>query len=301
MKYLIVLLALLVSCVQKPTRVGSESPVMVRKEAQKAKITKETVILDARSPFDFNLSHIPGSINVAWEDFSRRSPDARGLIEKDLHPLARRLSLIGVDPQTSVLVVGKGLVGKGEEGRVAWTLESLGVMNVQLANIEDFRERRENTPEVRNKNIWTPQLNEALVVSWPELKSKIEGSNYPRTRARSKALSKARLPLKKEIFLVVDVRSPQEFPIDNLRKRTPRVFSFVNIDWREFFTENMDPNPVVMKTLAEAGATEMTEIFLISNHGVRSGAATWALQRLGYKNARNFAGGYEQVRFKSGK
>lgn len=298
MKYLIfaIIPMILASCAQKPTKVTSESPVVARKEAQKAKITANTVILDVRAPFDFNLAHIPGSINVAWEDFSRRSPDYRGLIEKDLHPLARRLALIGVDPQTPVLVVGRGLLGKGEEGRVAWTLESLGIQNVQLANVEDFRERRESV-EIKNKNFWTPQLEASLSIGWDELRAKIEGVPYPRTRARAKALGSIPLPIKDENFVVIDARSQEEFSMDNLNKRTPRVFRFANIDWREFFTENLDPNPVVMKVLNDKGITQMTEIHLISNHGVRSGAVTWALQKLGYKKARNFAGGYEQVRF----
>jgi thiosulfate/3-mercaptopyruvate sulfurtransferase len=295
-KYLIALL-FLVSCAPKPTKVTTEAPVMTRKEVQKAKVTEQTVILDVRSPMDFNLSHIPGSVNVAWEDFSRRAPDYRGLIEKDLHPLARRLALIGIDQQTPVLIVGKGLLGKGEDGRVAWTLESLGVSNVQIANVEDFRERREGGAEIKNKNFWTPQLDQNLAIGWDELKAKIEGSSYPMTRARRKALGGVPLPVKDENFVVIDVRSPEEYSIDNLNKRTPRVFRFENIDWREFFTENMDPNPAVMKMLNEKGITEMTEIDLISNHGVRSGSVTWALQKLGYKKARNFAGGYEAVRF----
>lgn len=300
MRYFILALAALSfisACAPKPTKTGSEGPVVARKEGAKAKISEGTVILDVRPPFEFNLSHIPGSINVAWEDFSRRSPEARGLLEKDLHPLARRLALIGIDPQTRVLVVGKGLQGKGEDGRVAWTLESLGVTDVQLAKVEDFRERREPM-ETRNKNFWTPQLNTALTISWEELRAKIEGAPYPRTRARAKALGNLPLPPKEENFVVLDVRSREEFSIDNLNKRTPRVFRFENIDWREFYTETMDPNPVVMKLLNEKGITQMTEIDVISNHGVRSGAAVWALQALGYKKARNFAGGYEQVRFK---
>ncbi|MBC7371424.1 MAG: rhodanese-like domain-containing protein [Bdellovibrionaceae bacterium] len=60
----------------------------------------------------------------------------------------------------------------------------------------------------------------------------------------------------------------------------------------------MDPNPLVVKALNEAGVTQMTEVYLISNHGVRSAAVTWALRKLGYANTRNFAGGYEQVIFK---
>lgn len=296
MKYLIAIL-LLVSCAPKPTKVTSETPVVSRKEAQKAKVTANTVILDVRSPMDFNLSHIPGSVNVAWEDFSRRSPDYRGLIEKDLHPIARRLALIGVDPQTPVLIVGKGLLGKGEEGRVAWTLESLGVANIQLASVEDFRERRDGGAEVKNKNFWTPQLDSSIAIGWDELKAKIEGSSYPQTKARRKALGNTPLPVKDDNFVVIDVRSPEEYSIDNLNKRTPRTFRFDNLDWREFFTDNMDPNPAIMKILNEKGITQMTEINLISNHGVRSGSVAWALQKLGYKKARNFAGGYEAVRF----
>lgn len=296
MRYLIAFL-LLVSCAPKPTKVTSETPVVSRKDVQKAKVTANTVILDVRSPMEFNLSHIPGSVNVAWEDFSRRSPDYRGFIEKDLHPIARRLALIGVDPQTPVLIVGKGLLGKGEEGRVAWTLESLGVANIQLASVEDFRERREDGVEVKNKNFWTPQLDSSIAIGWDELKSKIEGSSYLPTKARRKALSSVPLPVKDENFVVLDVRSPEEYSIDNLNKRTPRVFKFENLDWREFFTDNMDANPAIMKILNEKGVTQMTEINLISNHGVRSGAVTWALQKLGYKKARNFAGGYEAVRF----
>lgn len=297
MRYLLfAFLITLASCAQKPTKALSESPVVARKEAQKVKITGQTVILDVRAPFDFNMAHIPGSVNVAWEDFSRRAPDDRGLIEKDLHPIARRLALIGIDPQTPVLVVGKGLQGKGEEGRVAWTLESLGIQNVQLANVEDFRERRESQ-ELKNKSFWTPKLDESMFISWGELRKKIENVAYFPTKARTKSLGPASLPRKDENFVVIDVRSKEEYSIDNLYKRTPRMFRFENIEWREFLTENLDPNPAIMKILNEKGITQMTEIEVISNHGVRSGAVTWVLQELGYKKTRNFAAGYEAVRF----
>jgi thiosulfate/3-mercaptopyruvate sulfurtransferase len=299
MKYFILtLLLFFAACAPKPTKVSSESPVTTRKDVQKNKFSEGTVILDARAPFEFNISHVPGAINVAWEDFSRRPPDYRGLIEKDLHPLTRRLALIGIDPQTTVLVVGKGKLGKGEEGRIAWTLESLGVENVQLASNEAFREKKGEAPQVPNKKFWDAKLDPGLEISWKELKAKIEGPSFAPTKARRKALGSVPLPVKDENFVVIDVRSKEEFSIDNLNKRTPRQFRFENIDWRDFVTDEMDPNPVIMKTLSELGITQMTEIELISNHGVRSGAVTWVLQRLGYKKARNFAGGYEQVVFK---
>jgi len=299
MKYLaLVSLFLFSACAPKPTKVSTEMPVLSRKEMQKNKITEATVILDARAPFEFNLSHIPGAINVAWEDFSRRPPDSRGLIDKDLHAITRRLALIGIDKNTPVLIVGKGKLGKGEEGRIAWTLESLGVANIQIALNEAFRERKGEEPQKQNKAFWDAELNPELMISWPELKAKIEGQSFPNTRARRKALQSTPLPIKNEDFVVIDVRSREEFSIDNLNKRTPRQFKFYNLDWREFYTEEMDPDPTVMKTLNELGVTQMSEVYLISNHGVRSGAVTWALRHLGYNKVRNFAGGYEQVIFK---
>lgn len=296
----LILSVLLHGCAPKPTKTGSQNPVLPTKALSKSalKVSPETVILDVRPPFEFNMSHVPGAINVAWEDFSRRAPDYRGLIEKDLHPLARRLALIGIDPQSQVLIIGKGTLGKGEEGRVAWTLEGLGIENVQLAPANSFREKREENPPVANKNFWTPQWNSSLEITWNELRQKIEGVTYPTTKARKKAVGALPLPVKTENFVVLDVRAEEEVGIDNLTKRTPRTFRFENLDWKQFFTEDLDPNPAVMKALNEKGLTQQMDIFVISNHGVRSGAVTWALQRLGYKKARNFAGGYEQVRFK---
>jgi thiosulfate/3-mercaptopyruvate sulfurtransferase len=298
MKYLILtLLFVFVGCAPKPTKVSQEAPV-VAVSGTGEKFTPGTVILDVRAPFDFNLSHIPGAINVAWEDFSRRPPDARGLIIKDLHTITRRLALIGVDQKTKILIVGKGTSGKGEEGRVAWTLESLGVENIQLASADSFRDRKGDTTQIPNKTFWDTTLNSNLEISWKELRGKIEGRSYPHSRARRKALAGVPLPAKGENFVVLDVRSKEEFSIDNLNKRTPRVFKFENLEWKEFFDTDVDPDPAVMKALNEIGVTQMTEVEVISNHGVRSGAVTWALRRLGYTKARNFAGGYEQVTFK---
>lgn len=299
MKYFaILILALFTACAPKPTKIKTESPILSRQEMQKKKLSDATVILDVRAPFEFNLSHIAGAINVAWEDFSRRPPDVRGLIERDLHSITRRLALIGIDKATPVLVVGNGKLGKGEEGRVAWTLESLGIENVQLALSGAYRELKGENPQKQNKIFWDTVLNPDLMVTWAELKSKIEGTTYVNTKARRKSLESIPLPLKNHDFVILDVRSKEEFSIDNLSQRTPRQFKLQNLDWREFFTDEMDPNPAMVKTLHELGVSQMTDVYLISNHGVRSGAVAWALRKLGYTKAQNFAGGYEQVVFK---
>ncbi len=296
MKFIFFVMALIfAACAPKPTKVYSDSPALSRKQGQQEKLREGVVILDVRPPFEFNMSHVPGAINVAWEDFSRRRPEARGLIDKDLHSITRRLALIGIDPSVPVLILGRGKNGRGEEGRVAWTLESLGIENIELATSEAFREKKDENLPVANKGFWDAKVQTSLEVTWKELRKKIERTSAPASKAKKKALSQILLPVKTEDFVVIDVRSLEEHSIDNLSKRSPRTFKFKNIDWRTFYTDEMDPNPVIMKTLNEAGVNQTTEIYLISNHGVRSGAVAWALQRLGYKRARNFAGGYEQI------
>ena len=45
------------------------------------------------------------------------------------------LARAGIAPDSSVVVLGRGLQGEGEEGRIAWMLAYLGVPNIQFANI----------------------------------------------------------------------------------------------------------------------------------------------------------------------
>ena len=96
----------LFACQQKPTQMMTQKKVMPKDLSAAALVSDETVILDVRNPFEFNANHIPGSINVQWSDFTERSPEVRGVLESDLFGIARRLALWGIDPQTSVLVVG---------------------------------------------------------------------------------------------------------------------------------------------------------------------------------------------------
>ncbi|RYZ78911.1 MAG: hypothetical protein EOP06_28180, partial [Proteobacteria bacterium] len=249
------LLIFLASCAPKPTVVSTETPVMGKKESARAKFAPGTIVLDARPAFEFNMSHMQGAVNVAWEDFSRRPPDFRGLLDTDLHSITRRLALIGIDPNTNVLVVGKGKLGKGEEGRIAWTLQMLGVPNVQLAFHETFRSKKGEDPQAANRNFWDAQVNPALEIPWRELRTKIEGGPAPRSRARGKSMGAAALPTKAENFVVIDVRPKEEHSLDNLTKRTSRPLRFYNLDWRDFFTDDMDPNPALIKTLNELGIT----------------------------------------------
>ncbi|UOF01734.1 sulfurtransferase [Bdellovibrio reynosensis] len=277
MKFLLPLfLFLAIGCQMKPTKVVNQEAIQSESITAENLKKENAVLLDARPAFEFNLLHVPGAINVRWEDLSQNNPKSRGLLQTDLFALARRLSLIGIDPNTKVVVLGKGTAGQGEEGRVAWTLKVLGVKNVYTLVHNSYREMNptKEIPPVQNKPYWKPEVQEGLMTELKSLQA---------------------LAAKADLNTVIlDVRSPEEFAQRNLSQEKKVKAKVVNLDWKKFFTSNGLPQKDVEKTLAALGISKDINIVVISNHGVRSGAVTYALGFLGYNKSSNFAGGYEQ-------
>lgn len=275
---LIAALVMLTACQVKPTKVTVEEPLMGENVTAERLMKQNPVILDARPAFEFNLAHVPGSINVRWEDFSQTNPRSRGLLQPDLFSLARRLSLVGVDPETPIVVLGKGAQGTGEEGRIAWTLKVLGVKNVYTLLHTSYREVNTNpnreVPAVKNKPYWKPEVAEGLTVDLKTFKFDISQDLKP--------------------VVVLDVRSSQEFALRNLSMEKSVKAPVINIEWREFFGAKGLPEKKIERLLYEKNIVKDSRILVLSNHGVRSGAVVYALNYLGYKKATNYAGGYEQ-------
>lgn len=255
-------------CQHSPTKVVNQQEAISSTSTSAKLLKDQPVILDVRPAFEFNLSHTPGAINVRWEDFSQSHPQSRGLLQKDLFALARRLSLIGIDPTTKVLVLGKGREGAGEEGRVAWSLKVLGIKEVYTVLHSTFREMNtvKEVPLPRNKAYWKPQKVDNL---------EIDLNTFKKILSQDTAT------------IILDVRSPEEFALRNLSHMKSVKASVINTPWNQFFDEQGLPK-------AQDQIPKEAQIFVISNHGVRSGAVTYALDFLGYKNVSNFSGGYEQ-------
>ncbi len=71
MKFIFLMMSVLIlvtGCQQKPTKIVNQEPVMGENVTAENLIKDNPVILDTRPPFEFNLAHVPGAINVRWED-----------------------------------------------------------------------------------------------------------------------------------------------------------------------------------------------------------------------------------------
>ncbi len=279
-----------VGCAQAPTKTFTTEDIDVLFLQKNLKVpialSPQTVIVDARPAFEYAVVHPPNAINLQWRDFCDPSGSASGVLRKDQTEGARRLSLMGVTPSSQVVVVGAGLNGRGEEGRIAWTLLYLGIQDVQTAQLDSLGFRYSNTeaPPRANKPLWVPNLRSQIAVGLDEFKELMQQSE----KAPAGNLDGR--------VVFIDVRPAEEVQLtQQLVSQRASKFHPLNLSWNTFFGQNGRPDFSVRQRLAALKIGSKDRIIVISNHGVRSGAVTYALLALGYKKAANYAGGYEEL------
>ncbi len=283
--FAVAVLGFMSACQTKPTQIfQSVEPKLKDPKApiKLSELSKDTVVIDARPAFDFAISHINGSVNVRWDEFTQQEEAFRGLFEEDLYFHARRLARLGIGLETPVIVVGRGPQGAGEEGRVAWTLMYLGLKNVRFMHIDslDRPNTREEAPPHEAHAIWKPELVESLIVE--------------RSEVLKKSMS---AQLSEPGVVLIDVRPSSEYlgKVSSVLGLAPPDVGAINIPWTEFITAKGTANFDLKDRLAQVGVTTDKQVYVLSNRGVESATATLVLRDLGYVKASNYAGGYSDL------
>lgn len=269
------LVVTLAGCATSGTR-GFESADPLSRIEDKAKlplrITDETVILDARSAFDYGLGHWSEAIHFPWQKLAES--EQTGQLLKDPSKAGLSLSLVGIDPITPVIVVGEGPRGQGEEGRLAWTLLYYGLSDVQTVSqngLDIFLTQAETKPS-KNKPIWSRNPREELRIGREEFLEKVVA---PRETKSGKVL-------------FIDVRSKEEyFAKKGALYKEPDIQA-LHMEWKEFYQSDGRPDLKLKGRLQALGYSTGDEIIVFSNRGVRSSAAAYALIANGFRNVRNF-------------
>lgn len=257
---------------KEPTRLyDNQNSLLAQNLMAPINLGPDTVLIDARSSFDYTMAHLPGALNLDWREFSSlNSSDSSGL-GQDVFTHARRLSRLGIDINSKIVVIGKGTAGQCEEGRIAWLLTYLGVSNIHFVGEGYFSSGWTNIvrdPPLRpNVDTWKPLLKPHLLVEKRELKAAIKRDH----------------PMKNVVLM--DVRSSAEYLSD------PKRIEAINIEWKEFFGEDLKIRKTMTRKLLEVGIKPEQRIIVISNEGLRSSCVTLALIALGFPNAGNFVAG----------
>lgn len=275
------------SCATKDTRVV-QNEARAFQNPKKLEITKETIVIDARPAFEYSTNHVPRSVNLNWADFTEAQPAQRGIIQYDLFGAARRLARAGIEPDTNVVVVGQGLQGNGEEGRIAWMLSYLGVLNVQFASLDSLKPRLTNEPEAnppKSAPIWKPVPLTTFNATKDEVLFAIN------ERGVDKPVAYQGGPAR--LYHLIDVRSERAYlgkeGIGAL-KHVPNMDA-INIPWKQFFTPELRPNDSTITQLRGMGFSNEDRILVLDENGISSAAVTMALRQAGFTNAANYSGG----------
>lgn len=277
---LMVSFAALVGCQTKPTQVKlSSSPVEDAKSFAARILETKPAILDVRSDIDFGMSHVPGSVNVRWQDLNQNSGPRAGALDQDRHALARRFALWGVDPKTPVLVVGMGPEGRGEEGRVAWALRLLGVESIETASVRIFRQQNPRPEDGRpeNKAFWKPESRNELEISKTEFEKLAKEPDRPVTKARAGALGGAAHLGSPTFRVILDVSHPNERRVRSVEDLKPH-WPVIRSSWRAFYDEHGRGScSQAVAELSKHSVGAQHEILIVDTDGVGAAATGFVL------------------------
>jgi thiosulfate/3-mercaptopyruvate sulfurtransferase len=284
---LLIVVFVLAACQSGPTKVSEtqvrQFDILIEKTSKPLELSDQTVVLDTRSSFDYGLNRISGSLHFPWDNLAEDPSGKKGEVLRDRRKAALRLALQGLEPKTPVVVVGYGVPagGRGEAGRLAWNLLLFGFHDVQTANVEVFRKTftRTATPPAKNVSPWTIEERGNLQIS---------GDGFQKLAHDPKGRLATRT-------FIIDVRSEKEyFNKDEKNPHAPDI-NAINVDWTEFYTKQGRPDPKIVAKLGAVGIGPKDRVILVSQHGVRSAAAAYALIALGFRNVQNFTGGWDSL------
>jgi thiosulfate/3-mercaptopyruvate sulfurtransferase len=226
---------------------------------QPQKIPRSTgpILLDARPSFDFAMGHLPQAMNIRSEDYSQTEAAHKGALDPDLDLLSRKLSYLGISPKRDVIVMGGGLKGHGEEGRIGWMLNYLGIKKVRVTSFDEVPGKRvvDKFFENPSSGPWNPDPQFGLRIK----RSEVEKISKDKSAA------------------IIDVRSADDF-------KKGHIPTAINILWTEFLNKSGNPADAyaVGKLLKDHHIPQDQTLVFYSADGISSGYAAFVAHNTGF-------------------
>lgn len=244
---------------------------------------EDYVLLDCRAADAYSAGHLPGAINTPWQPFASvaegKPGDANWGMLLTPADIGKKLGELGVDTSKTI-VTYTDPTGWGEDGRVMWTLLSVGITDVRMLD--------GGYPGwvTAGKDVSTevPTLEPTKV----EVADKLDASLNITTEDLEAGL---------DTLTVVDSRSTKEFEgaTDFGEKRGGHIKGAISIPYPDVF--NADGTVKSDEDLAalfkDAGLTDKdAQIVFYCTKGIRSAHMMLLARMLGYENAVNYDASY---------
>ncbi len=230
---------------------------------------KNTIIVSARTPADYQQVHIPGAVNVHHIELYK-DPAINGYL-KATAELAKIFGSKGISESKTIVLYDAGS-GKFS-GRLYWILKYLGAPNVKILDGQMKAWRAGRKPVTRapvsvKAVTFTPKVDISKLATTAQVKAASGGSGA----------------------VIVDVRAPEEFNgTDESDIRKGHIPGAVNLEFSNVLTEDskFKSTDELQKLFKAKGITPEKGIILYCLTSVRAGIVYFALtDMLGYKNVK---------------
>lgn len=250
------------------------SPWIIDAQAARDLLASGALLLDTRSVDLRDARPVDGAVATAWQDFTNPDLPNKGHLLEDDSDLTERLRGLGISTDVPVIAIADTAQGWGEDGRIVWTLRTLGHEKAFLVNggvdallasgnlkitpatiPGDFRVRRTAAYEIRKEELIT-------LLGQPDV-------------------------------VILDTREPREYAGETPygESRGGHIPGARHIFFKELVGADgrVVEGAALRARLADLGVTEDTQVVSYCTGGIRSGFVTAVLNDAGVK-ARNYAG-----------
>lgn len=240
------------------------------------------VILDVRGKAAYAFGgHIPGAVHSTWHDYSDPNAVAKGLLNPNLSAIEQKIRALGISQDTDVVIYSNPFDNWGDEGRMFWMLEYLGLDKLRILD-----------------GGW---------VKWVAEKRRYEhGVNNPQAGTFKAAPRPDRIAMKDELkqivkrphpeMMLLDARSLEEYVGKEIAgiPRPGHIPSAVNVPWNGFLNPDatLKDTHAIKASLEERGLHEGQEVVCYCTGGVRSAWVYFVLRVVGYPRVRNYPGSW---------
>lgn len=237
-------------------------------------IAAGAVVLDTRGDDLKKESPLEGAQNAIWQDFTNADLPVKGKLLDDEAALTHKLQALGISKDKPVIAVADSVKGWGEDGRIVWTLRTLGHTQAYLVDGGIAAIASGGAPKI-------------AAVTAP--------GDFVVARTDKYEIKKEELAkdIGKSDIVILDTREPREYAGETPygETRGGHVPGAKHIFYKDLVGADgkILPADQLKGKLQSLGVKDDTQIVSYCTGGIRSGFVTAVLNNFGYK-ARNYAG-----------
>jgi thiosulfate/3-mercaptopyruvate sulfurtransferase len=246
---------------------------IIGSDQARALLAGGALLLDTRNDDQRSALPVDGAVPVAWPAFTEPDLPGKGKLLADDAVLTEKLRALGVSAGKPVVVIADSLNGWGEDGRIVWTLRSLG----------------------KADSFMVDGGVGALLAGGPVTVAAAAPGDFAVARTDAYGITKEELKasLGQPNMVILDTREPREYAGETPygEARGGHLPGAQPLYYRDLVGENgkVLEGDALRARLDALGVGPDTTVVSYCTGGIRSGFVTAVLQTAGV-DARNYAG-----------